>query len=588
MKQLIGRNIWMAVLLLAVAGAGVTPAAAQEGVGERITILVPNLAPRDGASDKFGEKVAEELRDLIDDLHTHQTVSDKELKNARKKYDLSEEDLHECIRARQLAMQMGWGLVVCGEYAPAGNRQVNVTASFVGAQNGETFDVPPFAANERNEDQAAQQILQTFDRYQTQLRHTVFCQQYMDSQQWESALDNCDQALAINPNSESALYKKGFTLWKMERREEALEALGQVLEIDPIDQDALKLAGIVATELGNIEVARGYFDRYMELNPGDVGVRLTLATDISNAGDPEAALRFAQAGLEIEPDNMNLVTYIGHFAANAAAAAEKQMQGGVPGEAETVAVDPSKITEFYSVAAEMYERVFNEEGTETDPTILEKLIIAKFKLGDIEEAVALGQRATTAKPDNAGIWEAYSRALEEAGRTQEALAAIEKAEAAGSASPALTQRKAMIQLAAGRTAAGVAALQAAVQSGQLDPAGAFAIIFRHAYQDKFQKGQLDAAYKLLDEAGALAVNEEDRLTRNFWRGYILYQQGQKVHQPMTAESARRAKPIFERALELFQAARGYEKIHASADVPKLIDATQRFIEIEDALIKRGR
>lgn len=586
MKQMIGRIGTAVLLLAAAAGAGVSPASAQEqATGERITILVPDLAPRNGANDRFGERVADRLRDLIDELHTHQTVSDKELKDARKKYNLDEEDLHNCISARQLAMQMGWGLVMCGEYTPAGDRQVNVTASFVGAQDGASFEVPPFTANERSEKEAAQQVLQTFDRWQTALRHTVFCQQYMDSQQWESALDNCNQALAINPKYESALYKKAFTLWKMEQREEAVSTLDQVLELDPIDQDALKLAGIITTEMGNVDRARVYFDRYMELNPGDVGVRLTLATDIANAGDPAAALRFAQAGLEIEPDNMNLVTYIGHFAANAAAKAESEMQGELMGGE---AADPALITEFYSTAAEMYERVFEEQGIETDATILEKLIIAKVKLGQVDEAVALGERATAAKADNPAIWEAHSRALEDAGRTQDALAAIERAEAAGSSSPTLSQRKAMIQLKAGNTAAGVAALQASVRAGQLEPSSAFGIIFGHAYRDKFQKGQLDAAYRLLDEAGPLAVKDEDKLTRNFWRGYILYQQAQQVHEPMTAESARRAKPMFERALALFQAARGYEKIHASADVPKLIDATQRFIEIEDALIKRGR
>ena len=113
-------------------------------------------------------------------------------------------------------------------------------------------------------------------------------------------------------------------------------------------------------------------------------------------------------------------------------------------------------------------------------------------------------------------------------------------------------------------------------------------MFSNAYTEKFQRGRLNEAYSLLDQAGDLAQTDEDRLTRNFWRGYILFQQAQQAHEPMTAESARRAKPMFERALELFQAAQGYERIHASADVPKLIDAAQRFIEIEEALIRRGR
>lgn len=573
-----GRTVWLA---LALVGVAAVPAQAQDGAGERYTILVPYLAPQEGANDRFGEAVAKELRKLINDLHTHQTVSDRELKQARRKYDLGEEQLYNCVTARQLAMQMGWQLVVCADYAPAGDRQYAVNARFIGSQDAAEFEVPSFTAGERNTREAAQQILESFDRWQNQLRLTLFCKQYLDSQQWETALTNCENALAINPRSTSALYQKAFALRELDRHAEALEALEQLLEIDPIKQDALKLAGIVATEMEQREQARQYFDRYMELNPGDVGVRLSIATDIANAGDPATALRVAQQGLDAEPDNINLITYIGHFAVNAAAKAESAMQAGE-------AADPTRVTEFYQTAAESYQKVFETKGAETDPQILERLTVALFKLDRIDEAVALGQQATQAQPENAAIWEAYSRALEEAGNVNEALAALERAESLGAAGPALTQRKAMIQLRNGNTEGAVAALEAGVEAGTLEPKDAFRIVFSNAYTDKYQKGRLNEAFALLDAAGDLAQTEEDRLTRNFWRGYILFQQAQQAHEPMTAESARRAKPLFERALELFQAAQGYEKIHASADVPKLIDAAQRFIEIEEALIKRGR
>jgi len=324
-----------------------------------------------------------------------------------------------------------------------------------------------------------------------------------------------------------------------------------------------------------------------ELNPGDVQVRLTIARDISNAGDPAAALQFAQEGLEVEPDNITLTTYIGHFAANAAAKAEQAMNN--PNREATGAVDPSRVTEYYQTAAESYERVFNEKGTETEPEILERLIVAKFKLQDYEQAVSLGARATEAFPENPSIWESYSRALQEAGQMQQALAALQQAEElGGEATAALTQRKGMLLLRMNRDQQAVATIIGGVDAGLYSASDAFRTIFAHAYQEEFQNGNLDAAFALLDAAGPVAESREDTLARNFWRGYILFQQGQRIHAPATAESAREALPVFERALEFFQAARGYEEIHASADVPKFIDNTQRFIEIEEALIKRGR
>ncbi|HSH45046.1 MAG TPA: tetratricopeptide repeat protein, partial [Longimicrobiales bacterium] len=315
-------------LALSLMGLGTTPVEAQEG--DRYTILVPYLAPQAGADDGFGEDVAKELREFINDLHTHQTVSNDDLKDARKKYDVDEDDLRNCITARQLAMQENWQLVVCGEYRDVGNDQMEVSARFVGAANAEEFVVPTFTVGKRDREQAARQMLESFDRWQTALRHSVFCNDYIQSEQWDQALGQCEQALAINPNATGTLYQKAFILNNLDRQDEALATLDQLLEQDQIHENALKLAGIVATTMGDRERAREYFDRYMELNPGDTQVRLTIATDISNAGDPRGALRFAELGLEAEPDNLNLITYIGHFAANAAGEAESAGAGADP------------------------------------------------------------------------------------------------------------------------------------------------------------------------------------------------------------------------------------------------------------------
>jgi tetratricopeptide (TPR) repeat protein len=581
MKHMIGRRAWATLLLVLVAGAWSSPAEAQTQMGDRITILVPTLAPGEGLRDRFGNQVAGELRSLIEDMHTHQTVERRELRDALRQYGLSEEDLYECIRARQLAMQKNWGLVVCGEYESVGGRELRVTASFVSAHTGEGYDVEPFTVSEREPRQAAQQMLVAFDEWQTQLRHTVFCQQYIESDQWGEALTACERALAINPGSRDARYMLASIYWHQGEYERSLQEVETLLEADPIHQDALKLGGIAATRLGDRDRARRYLDRYMDLNPGDVHVRLTIATEIAQeADDPEAALRFAEAGLEIEPDNLDLITYIGHFATNAAVQAEARLSNGEP-------VDPTHIGELYQTAADAYERVFEAQGEETDAQILERLVIAQFKLGQAEEAVSLGRRAAQAMPDNARIWVAYSRALEEAGQVDEALNAIRRAEELGMTSAALTQRTAVLQLSQNNVADAVATLQAAVQRGDIPARDGWRIVFRHAHQAR-GAGQLSDAHRILEQAGPLAVAEEDRLARNFWMGYALFEQGRAAHQPQTAESARRAKPMFERALELFQSARGYERIEPTANVPTYIENSQRFIEIQDALIRRGR
>ena len=104
MKRLIGRNTWLAIAVAFLAsGAGVTPAAAQNqqlGAGDRITILVPNLAPQNGANDNFGEDVAEDLRELINELHTHQTVTRRQMNRAMERFSQLDSIFGEVARIR--------------------------------------------------------------------------------------------------------------------------------------------------------------------------------------------------------------------------------------------------------------------------------------------------------------------------------------------------------------------------------------------------------------------------------------------------------------------------------------------------------
>jgi tetratricopeptide (TPR) repeat protein len=569
-------------LVLLLAFALVPPsAAAQQELGVDITILVPNLAPGEGLRERFGQQVARELRAGIANLHTHRTVSDRDLRAALRQYRLHERDLYRCLQARQLAVQRDWGLVVCGTYDDAGGGNVRVSASFVGSSSGDVFEVEPFTVRERDAREAAQRILQTFDTWQAQLGRTVFCSQYMDSQQWEPALDNCEQALALNPGSRLARYMSAFIYRQLDRREEALQALDLVLEADPIHQDALKLGGIVATELGQRDRARLYFDRYMELNPGDVNVRLAMAAEIANAGDPEAALRLAQQGAELNGEDVNLLTYIGHFATNAAVQAEVQQARGQER-------DPVEIAELYRTAAHSYDRVFRIEGDGTDPQILERLVVARFKVGEVAEAMALGRQATDLLPENALLWDAYSRALEEAGRHQDALAAIVRSRELGRTTPALVQRAALIQLRLGNTSAALASLREAVRRGEMEPHDGWRIMFRHAHQDRYRAGQLSEAYQVLEQSGFLVTAENDRLARSFWMGFFTFEQARQAQEPGTAASARRTKPMFEQALELFETSRPYERVEPTTRVAALIESTRQYIAIQDALIRRGR
>ncbi|MGQ0563434.1 MAG: tetratricopeptide repeat protein [Gemmatimonadota bacterium] len=465
-RTLTSRRLAAAVLSLLLVGTGfvaVQPVQAQDPAPQpsasRYRVLVPMLERKGDVKKNFGEDVAEEVAELIEKLPTHEPVDEKELKDALRKFKLKEDEL-DCIKNRQLAVQMNAELVMCGQYEQtAGGMQV--AAQFISAKTGETFEIAPFTAAEP--EQAAQHIYSSFERYVKQISLAAFCADYLASQQWPNALENCNQALEINPNSQVALMGKGMALYRMgmdanqtevadsARLNEAEAVYKQVIALNPVHQDALRQLGIITARLGSAEESRQYFRQYMELNPGDVGVRLTIAAEAQKGGDPEGALRIVEEGLQNDSANVDLNSYAGHFAIAAAGQAA-----------------PDSAAPFYELAAKYYGRVYAIRGNDTDPVVLQNYILALLQLpGRKQEALDVGMRAVAAKPGDAGVWMAYANALQDLGRLDEALAAVDSAIAKDPTTPRAVLRKAQWLLAGNRLNAAVPAFQAAVQRGDV-------------------------------------------------------------------------------------------------------------------------
>lgn len=597
------------------AAAAVVGLAASVSVAEaqqsRFRVLVPNLEPREGARKNFGEDVAKELRNLIDDMATHAAVEDRALRDALRKYDLKADEL-SCIQWRQLAVQMNVELVMCGSYQDAGGMQIS--AEFQGAKTGEPFEVPQFSQGDAK--QAAQQIFQAFEGYVNQLRLASFCLDYVNSQQWDNALSTCDEALQLNPNSVTALYGRAEALMRkaesledngsgagpsalggdsavvpetapdaitdqpaqtehsaeyVSLMEQALEGFDQVLEVNPIHEDALVAAGYVAAKLDRPEQAREYYTRLIELDPGNTDVRLQLAVDLARAGDPAGALQLAEEGLGTAPDNITLKEYSGHFALGAATKA------AADGDPEANAL--------FGKALDYYRQVFDAKADEADPTMLRNMLATLNQLERYDEAVELGGRMVQAKRD-AGIWMAYGEALKNADQLDQALAALDSVAAIEPTTPRLATRRGQWLLEADDMAGARQALEQAVQQGEITQDQAADVVFGYGYTQRYQQGQQDAAMEYFTAAKELAESPALKARSDFFNGYVLLQRGQRVQEPGTAASAREALPIFQRSLQHLQAASAYAE--QAENRARLIDAVQQFIEVQEALIKRGR
>lgn len=584
MERMLIHRRWLPVLAAGFALAGTftlaSPAGAQSGA---MQVLIPRLAQQGDVPGNFGRNVAREMRDLIDELATHNAPDEGALNDRLRNFDLSEEDLN-CTTARQAALQIGMEVVMCGEVQPAADG-LQVSARFIMAETGEMYEIPTFVQPDEDDpdEAAARRIFQEFEDYSQMMRFSMICADYADSGDWESALRNCNDALAINGDATSALYSKGRALMELQQPEEAFQTFQHLLTIDEQHDDAILSAGIVAARLNQPEVAREYFNQFLSLNPGNVDVRLQVATDLANEGDPEGALRIAQEGLEDNPDNANLVEYIGHFAIRAAeeatTAAGVTQQDPVPPEARG----------FFETAIEHYSQVFEQKGPETDTNVLQRLLIALARVDRTDEAIELGERIVTAQPDRPVLWFAHADALYRAGRIDEAIAALDRTEELAPDHPNLHTRRATVLLPTGDIDRIRTAWQAVQESGT-DPNLIARNIVAFGVNERYQKDQDDAALEYFELSLEFAEDPQTRGMASYLSGAILFNRAQAMEAETSAE-AEQVLPIFRQALQYFNDSRPYTEgpnAPANANLDGLIEAANGAIEYAEAVIAAGR
>jgi len=75
---------------------------------------------------------------------------------------------------------------------------------------------------------------------------------------------------------------------------------------------------------------------------------------------------------------------------------------------------------------------------------------------------------------------------------------------------------------------------------------------------------------------------------NFWHAYALYTGGVKEQEPQTLKTAQATLPKFQEAIRLFGQAKEYADSQPSITLSQFLTNTQTYVEIQEAIIKRGR
>lgn len=91
-----------------------------------------------------------------------------------------------------------------------------------------------------------------------------------------------------------------------------------------------------------------------------------------------------------------------------------------------------------------------------------------------------------------------------------------------------------------------------------------------------------------NSAKELDVPEATAQKLNFWLGYALFQQARTDQEPQTLETAQTTLGTFREALRLFESCGDYARANnLEGNLMELVKATGTFIEIQEAIIRRG-
>ncbi len=541
----------------------------------RFRVLVPRVLPENNESKKFGERLANELRDLINNMATHQPVDEDEIKDALKKFDMDWEDLN-CIRTRQLGQQIQAELVFCGSYSRDGDGWL-VKGSFVGS-NGEALEVDPIQVQNNGQKEAAQHFFAALEQMVEQLRFAQFCAEYASSEVWESAMNACDRAIELNPNTVSSRYTRAMVLRQTGRLEESLEEFKRVLELDPLNENAMQNAGYVSAMLGQDEQAREYYSNYLELNPANAQVRMRVAYDLAQAGDPQGAMQLIEAGLELDPENVDLLKQHAGFAF-AAGAELAEGQSEMPPEA----------AELYRKALDSFNKAYQLDPEALDVPQLRSMMAAHVQLKQFDEAVTLGQQLLQTHGDEPQIWSVYADALQRSGQVDEAINALNQVLTLDPEYPTVKVRQASWLLEAGRIDESIPVFHEAIDAGEQSADAVANVIFANGYNEGVSPKNWDYAVRVIGLAKDFDISDEMAEQVNFWLGYAIFNQAVGRQEAQTLETAQATLPRFQEALRLFQNSSGYAaRQNMEATRQQLIGNVNTYIEIQEAIIRRGR
>ncbi len=116
------------------------------------------------------------------------------------------------------------------------------------------------------------------DYEKSHVDHALIAKNYYEKGQYDEAIKNAKQGIALNPNNAPGWYWLGAAYFSKGQYEEAIQRFKKVIELKPEGpqlQSSYSILGSIYQQKGNYDEAIISYNKALELNPSDIDIMVS-------------------------------------------------------------------------------------------------------------------------------------------------------------------------------------------------------------------------------------------------------------------------------------------------------------------------
>jgi tetratricopeptide (TPR) repeat protein len=200
---------------------------------------------------------------------------------------------------------------------------------------------------------------------------------YEEMKDYESAIQAYQANIQIDPTFFDSILHLGFVSYRLKRNEEALSYLDQAVKLNPKRPEPYLLLGLTYFQMKEYQQAKARLEDGIQQDPSNAELHFNLGTAYDKLDRFDEVVREMEQALELDPEHADALNYLGYSYADRGINAE-----------EAVSLTQQAVT------------LRPHNGYYVD-----SLAWALYKVGRIEEALEMMQRAVALVSDDPVIYE---------------------------------------------------------------------------------------------------------------------------------------------------------------------------------------